>query len=95
VFARLVVCSSLLALGAVALRGQDQVPGQGRDHDGRGALAILRRDGLLFPFASFNRDSWRATWPITFFPRLEIPITREAIPKSWWARAHRISGAPT
>ena len=84
-FARLVVCSSLLALCAVALRGQDRpLPGQGQDHDGRGALAVLRRDGLLFPFASFNRDTWRATWPIGLYPRIEIPITRETIPKSWW-----------
>ena len=83
--ARLAFCSSLLALCAVALRGDDRpLPGQGQDHDGRGALAVLRRDGLLFPFASFDRDKWRATWPIAFHRYLEIPATREAIPKDWW-----------
>ena len=72
--ARLAFCSSLLALCAVALRGQDRPsPGQGQDHDGRGALAVLRRDGLLFPFASFNRDTWRATWPIGLQPLSRDP----------------------
>jgi hypothetical protein len=80
-------CLSLLALCAVALQGQDRPsPAEASgDHDGRGALAVLRRDGLMFPFASFNRDSWRATWPIiSRNPALDIPTTREAIPKDWW-----------
>ena len=84
---RLAVCLSLLALCVVALRGQDRPsPAEAsRDHDGRGALAVLRRDGLLFPFASFDRDSWRATWPsISRNPALDIPTTREGIPKEWW-----------
>jgi hypothetical protein len=83
---RLAACLSLLALGVVALQGQDRpAPAEAsQDHDGRGALAVLRRDGLLFPFASFNRDSWRATWPISINPSLDIPATREAIPKGWW-----------
>lgn len=99
--ALLAVCLSLLALCAVAQQSQDRPSpaDAARDHDGRGALAILRRDGLLFPFASFNRDSWRATWPISLGPSLEIPVTRDAIPKDWWGtrspdqwRAHLTSG---
>jgi hypothetical protein len=74
-----------------------------RDHDGRGALAVLRRDGLLLPFASFDRDSWRVTWPQTFFPRLlEVPLTLDAVPERWWGtknpdswRAHLFSGQET
>ena len=99
--ALLAVCLSLLALCAVAQEGQHRPPPADavRDHDGRGALAVLRRDGLLFPFASFNRDSWRVTWPINLGPHLEIPLTRDAIPKGWWGtrspdqwRAHLTSG---
>ena len=84
--ARLALCSSLLALCVVALLGEDRsVPGQGQDHDGRGALAVLRRDGLLLPFASFDRDKWRATWPVFLYSRyVEIPATRAAIPSGWW-----------
>ena len=92
---------ALLAFCAVALQAQDRRSPAGipQDHDGRGALAVLRRDGLILPFASFNRDSWRATWPIQLGPYLEIPATREAIPKSWWGtrtpdqwRAHLTNG---
>jgi hypothetical protein len=72
--------------GAAALRGQDP-PSRARlppDHEGRGALAILRRDGILFPFASFDRDSWRVTWPVRLGASVEIPANAEAIPKDWW-----------
>jgi hypothetical protein len=92
---------ALLALGAFAVQAQDQrsPAAAARDHDGRGALAVLRRDGVLFPFASFNRDSWRVTWPVHLVPYLEIPATQEAIPKDWWGtrlpdqwRAHLTTG---
>ena len=81
----LAVCLSLFACGAAALQGQDrpsraQLP---QDHDGRGALAILRRDGILFPFAAFNRDAWRVTWPIRI-QSTEIPTTADGIPQQWW-----------
>jgi len=97
---RFAACLTLLALGAVALAGQDRTrSGVPQDHDGRGALAVLRRDGLLLPFASFDRDSWRVTWPITLGRYLERPVTREAIPNGWWGtrspdqwRAHLATG---
>lgn len=81
----LAVCLSFFACGVSALQGQDrpspaQLP---QDHDGRGALAILRRDGILFPFAAFNRDTWRVTWPIRI-ESTEIPTTSDGIPKEWW-----------
>ncbi len=92
---------ALLALCAFAEPGQDQrsSAAASRDHDGRGALAILRRDGVLFPFASFSRDSWRVTWPVNLVPFLDIPATQDAIPKNWWGtplpdqwRAHLTTG---
>ena len=98
---RLAACLSLLALGAVASQGQDRPsPAEAsQDHDGRGALAVLRRDGLLLPIASFDRDSWRTTWPVHPNRYQEIPATPGAIPKSWWGtrwpdqwRAHLTSG---
>ncbi len=51
--------------------------------DGRGALAVLRRDGLLIPFASFNRDTWQLTWPFGL-RGVEIPATLDAVPRQWW-----------
>ena len=79
------VCLSLAAAGVAALNGQDplSLAQLNRDHDGRGALAVLRRDGILFPFASFNRDVWRVTWPVRM-GEVEIPTSAGAIPKEWW-----------
>jgi hypothetical protein len=94
-------CLSLLALCAVAPQGQDRPsPAEGaQDHDGTGALAVLRRDGLLLPVASFNRDSWRTTWPVHPDQYQAIPATLADIPKGWWGtrwpdqwRAHLTSG---
>ena len=68
------------------MRGQSRQASQAqsRDHDGRGALAVLRRDGLLVPFASFDRDTWRVTWPLRVGPTTAVPVTRDAIPEDWW-----------
>jgi hypothetical protein len=100
---RLAACLSLLVLGVVALLGQDRPSpaDASQDHDGRGALAVLRRDGLLLPIASFDRDSWRTTWPVRPNGVQEIPTTLAGIPKGWWGtrwpdqwRAHLTSGDP-
>jgi hypothetical protein len=79
-------CLAPFALSVVTALGQSRQVSraQSRDHDGRGALAVLRRDGLLVPFASFNRDSWRVTWPLRVTPATPVPLTREGIPESWW-----------
>jgi hypothetical protein len=49
----------------------------------RGVLAVLRRDGLILPFAAFNGNSWKVPWPgpLRF---MELPATLEAVPESWW-----------
>jgi hypothetical protein len=56
---------------------------QDEEREGRGALGVLRRDGILFPFASFNRDSWQITWPIGL-TGLTLPPSLSAIPDRWW-----------
>jgi hypothetical protein len=93
-------CLSLLAACALAQHVQGartnvQTP---RKHDARGALAILRRDGVMFPFASFSNDDWRISWPVSL-KSLEIPVTLQAIPERWWGtptpgewRAHLLTG---
>jgi hypothetical protein len=47
----------------------------------RGALGVLRRDGLL-PFAAFNGDIWQSFWPID--RELGNPVTLDAVPKTRW-----------
>ena len=47
------------------------------------AVAMLRRDGVLVPFAVHDRGRWSAPWPAPGY-RLEAPLTFEAIQRRWW-----------
>jgi hypothetical protein len=49
----------------------------------RGVLAVVRRDGLLIPFAAFKGTRWTSPWPVRA-RNLEIPINLDAIPEDWW-----------
>jgi len=61
------------------------VPLVADDRQGFG-LGVLRRDGVLIPFGSYNGRSWTADWPgpgsnVTF------PISLGAVPARWWGAA--------
>ena len=51
----------------------------------RGAfgIGVLRRDGVVVPFASFDGKRWSSPWPP---PNLEltVPIDLRAVPSRWW-----------
>jgi hypothetical protein len=49
-------------------------------------LGVLRRDGLVSPFASFDGKRWTASWPedIRF---VELPISLDAVAAKWWGKA--------
>ena len=49
----------------------------------RGVLAVMRRDGLLVPFASYKGDRWKSPWPTSAHAR-ELPANLEAVPDDWW-----------
>jgi hypothetical protein len=46
------------------------------------ALAMLRRDGLLIPFASYD-GQWKNHWPPPGKPE-DMPLSAADIPKAWW-----------
>jgi hypothetical protein len=46
-------------------------------------LAVLRQDGILIPFASFD-GRWRNTWPAPG-NTIDVPITLDDVPDRWWA----------
>lgn len=50
---------------------------------GEFALGILRRDGMLMPFAAFDGKHWRNTWPVPGKSE-NMPIVTADIPKGWW-----------
>ena len=45
------------------------------------SLAILRRDGLVIPFAVFD-NRWKSPWPDRI--PSEMPISLTDVPRSWW-----------
>jgi hypothetical protein len=69
--ASLLLLAALLAAPAAARRG---------DNDPRFALGVLRRDGILLPFASYD-GRWSVQWPYSLVP---IPISIDDVPKKWW-----------
>lgn len=52
------------------------------DKDGKFSLAVLRRDGLMIPFAVFNGRTWSVAWPGS--SNVPLPISLSDIPKTWW-----------
>jgi hypothetical protein len=49
----------------------------------RGTIAVLRRDGLMLPFAAFRGTRWQMPWP-QGVRALELPINVASIPERWW-----------
>ena len=53
---------------------------------GEFSVGVLRRDGVLIPFASFNGRTWQVVWPGSDL-RQPLPIGLGDIPKAWWGGA--------
>lgn len=76
----------LVLLAWLALAGgQDPVPAPGgaETMPDRAVFGVLRRDGLLTPFALLRGRRWTMPWPMGFRGR-ELPINLEAVPEHWW-----------
>lgn len=65
------ILAALIATAAAAPRDRD---------DPQFALGVLRRDGVLLPFASYD-GSWSVEWPYSL---VNIPISLGDVPKKWW-----------
>ena len=55
----------------------------GQQRESRINLAVLRADGILLPFASFDGDDWRASWPSDLSGQ-DLPVNLASVPRSWW-----------
>lgn len=71
----------LLSFGAA--QSPATTPRQEESRPDRGVLAVLRRDGIMFPFAAFRGNSWTAAWP-GGLREVELPINLASIPERWW-----------
>jgi len=49
-------------------------------------VGVLRRDGIVIPFATYDGKRWETNWPV---PKLDliIPVDLRAVPSSWWGPA--------
>ena len=46
-------------------------------------IAVVRRDGILIPFATYDGKRWRSHWPSPR-DRVDVPISLRSIPPGWW-----------
>jgi hypothetical protein len=49
-------------------------------------LAVVRRDGVMLPFAEYERGNWSTPWPGNF-RNVDLPANLEGIPERWWGGA--------
>jgi len=47
-------------------------------------VGVLRRDGILIPFAAFDGKRWRSPWPQPQALNLVVPINLASVPARWW-----------
>jgi hypothetical protein len=48
-------------------------------------IGLLRRDGVVTPFAAFDGHAWTAPWPANL-SSVEVPISVDAVPRKWWGK---------
>ena len=76
------VQAALLTLGLVLLGAWGPLGAYLQERGGAFMLGVLRRDGIVVPFASFDGRRWSKRWPERL-PQ-ERPITLDDLSKSWW-----------
>jgi hypothetical protein len=52
------------------------------------AVGVLRRDGVIVPFAAFDGKRWSNPWPPPALD-LTVPIGLRAVPSKWWGPAKK------
>ena len=48
-------------------------------------IGLLRRDGVVTPFATFDGKDWTSPWPADLLS-LSVPISLDAVPAKWWGK---------
>jgi hypothetical protein len=53
------------------------------------AVGVLRRDGIVLPFAAFDGKNWKMPWPedVNFVETEDAPATLDAVPRDWWGKS--------
>jgi hypothetical protein len=77
--APLIVAAALLA-GTATLPGAAAAP---QDRPPEFVLGVLRADGIVSPFATFDGRRWRSRWP-DGVRNIDLPISLDDVPGNWW-----------
>jgi hypothetical protein len=63
-----------------------QQPPASNDETAPFLIGVLRRDGVVSPFAAFDGKDWDIPWPDDLRWK-ELPIGLESVPTKWWGKA--------
>jgi hypothetical protein len=55
----------------------------GAPEDDGFTLAVVRRDAIVIPFATYDGKRWKNSWPLPE-SRITAPISNADVPKRWW-----------
>jgi len=75
----------VLAVSAAAVAPSPRPPAADRAASPAFTLAVMRRDGVMVPFAQYDGRRWQNKWP-TPFTRTDVPISLSSVPKDWWGK---------
>lgn len=84
---RLLLAAAVLVTLAPVLPAPGSDPFGGRTEgaslaDNELAMGVLRRDGVVIPFAAFD-GRWTTPWP-SDIRNLDLPMTLQDVPRRWW-----------
>src|SRR4051794_16116714 len=51
-------------------------------------IGVLRRDGFLTPFASYDNERWSSPWPDPSSVAA-LPFALDSVPNKWWGAGAR------
>jgi len=80
---RVTFAGLLTVLASAVLLGAVGVAREGAPASPSFTIAVLRRDGVIIPFASVDATRWRNHWAEPG-DRHEIPVAVDDTPKGWW-----------
>jgi hypothetical protein len=63
----------------------DPAPAQKSTRTEPFTIGLLRRDGIVTPFATFDGRNWTSPWPANVRPP-EVPGSLPAVPTKWWGK---------
>lgn len=71
----------------LSLLAQDApAPARAAADDRPFAVSVLRRDGYVLPFATYDGKRWSSRWPVEI-RFVDLPISLASVPSDWWGKA--------